>query len=87
MISVPLLWRRVLSGEGSRITTDVLGSGTGGDLRIETGQLTIQGGAMVATRTFSKGSGGTLAVTARDSVQLTGSADGSSSGLFTYSDY
>ena len=73
-----------LSGKGSRITTDVSGSGTGGDLRIETGQLTIQGGAMVASRAFGKGSAGTLAVSARDSVQLTGTADGSPSGLFTY---
>jgi len=62
--------------DGSRITADVIGSGTGGDLTIATRQLTVQDGARVSASTFGTGDSGTLSVTA-DVVKVIGeSADG-----------
>jgi filamentous hemagglutinin family protein len=60
-------------------------TGTGGKLTLETGRLILRDGAQIAAATFSQGAGGTLAVSASDSVELIGSsANGQfSSGLFT----
>ncbi len=70
--------------DGSRITADVLGSGPGGDLTLNTGRLTVQDGARVSATTFGTGAGGTLSVTA-DVVEVIGeSTDGwFPSALFT----
>jgi filamentous hemagglutinin family protein len=74
----------VALSDDSRITADVLGSGTGGDLTIVTGRLLVRDGALVSASTFSTGAGGTLNVTASNTVELIGtSADGRvPSGLF-----
>jgi filamentous hemagglutinin family protein len=63
------------------------GTGTGGDLRIDTRRLLVQGGAQVSASTFGSGQGGSLQITARDSVEVIGrSADGQTgSGLFAQS--
>ncbi|MBE8964984.1 S-layer family protein [Nostocales cyanobacterium LEGE 12452] len=70
--------------EGSQITADVdppEAIGTGGNVTIQTGQLSIQGSrSRIRTGTFGKGQGGNLTVTATDSVELTGITN---SGLFT----
>ncbi|MBE9106726.1 filamentous hemagglutinin N-terminal domain-containing protein, partial [Nostoc cf. edaphicum LEGE 07299] len=70
--------------EGSQITADVYppeAIGTGGNVTIQTGQLSIQGDrSRIRTGTLGKGQGGNLTVTATDSVELTGITN---SGLFT----
>jgi filamentous hemagglutinin family protein len=74
-----------LSTLPSGLFTQTQGVGAAGNLTIETGQLIIQDGAQVSASTNGKGAGGTLAVTALDSVQLLGTAPKEEfpSGLFT----
>jgi filamentous hemagglutinin family protein len=61
------------------------GEGDAGDLTIVTGRLLVRDGTQVSASTFGTGKGGTLSVTASDSVEVIGtSADGRfPSGLFT----
>jgi large exoprotein involved in heme utilization and adhesion len=61
------------------------GEGDAGDLTITTGRLLVRDGAQVSAATRTTGNGGTLSVTASDTVEVIGeSADGRvSSGLFT----
>jgi large exoprotein involved in heme utilization and adhesion len=64
-------------------------SGEAGDvLRIDTGRLLVSGGAVVSASTRGEGKGGSLLITASESVEVIGrSADGRfSSGLFTESE-
>lgn len=74
-----------LSTHPSGLFTQTQGVGAAGNLTIETGQLIIQDGAQVSASSDGKGAGGTLAVTALDSVQLLGTAPKEEfpSGLFT----
>jgi large exoprotein involved in heme utilization and adhesion len=60
------------------------GEGDAGDLTIATARLLVRDGAQIATATRSTGEGGTLSVTASDTVEVIGtSADGRfSSGLY-----
>lgn len=53
------------------------GEGTGGDLNIETGKLTIRNGALISATTFATGNAGNINIRASDTVELN---DGS--GLF-----
>lgn len=55
-------------------------TGDGGDLTIDTRQLTVLGGAQIATNTFSLGRGGNLIINAFDTVLLSGTAPISRSG-------
>jgi len=76
-----------INGRG-RINTNVRegGQGMGGDLFLETGQLTVQNGGQISAGTFDQGNAGTLTIQATDTVRLTGrSQDGNPSGLFTQS--
>ncbi|MCC5643926.1 S-layer family protein [Nostoc sp. CHAB 5824] len=69
--------------DDSRITADVVpeATGTGGDVTIETGQLSIQGNrSRIRAGTFGKGRGGELTVRAWQFVELAGTT---TSGLFT----
>lgn len=57
--------------------------GTGGNLTIETGRLTVQDGAIISTSTDGSGQAGNLTIRASESVELSGTgADGSRSGVF-----
>ncbi|MGB7415067.1 MAG: filamentous hemagglutinin N-terminal domain-containing protein [Thermosynechococcaceae cyanobacterium] len=62
-------------------------TGPAGDLSINTRQLTIQGGANIATNTLGSGQGGTIDIVASEFVTLEGtSANGAfKSGLFSQS--
>ena len=52
-------------------------TGAGGNLTIETGRLNVRDGAQIGAITFGAGSAGTLALNAKESVELSGtSADG-----------
>ncbi|GAP94256.1 two-partner secretion domain-containing protein [Leptolyngbya sp. NIES-2104] len=72
----------------SRLTIQSYGSGDAGSvLRIDTRQLLVRDGAQITAGTFGAGKGGSLQITAAESVEVTGkAADGQSpSGLFTES--
>jgi filamentous hemagglutinin family protein len=47
-------------------------TGDGGNLTIETGRLTVLGGAQISTAARTEGNGGTLTINASDSIQLSG---------------
>ena len=67
----------------SGLFTVTQGAGNAGELKIETGQLIVQNGARISASTSkeSTGAGGTVSVTA-DSIQLIGTSQMGSSGLF-----
>jgi len=68
----------------SGLFTDTFDEGDAGNLTIVTGRLLVRDGAHISASTRSSGAGGTLSVTASDTVELIGeSADGRfASGLF-----
>ncbi len=72
---------------GSGLFASSQGSGNAGNLKIGTGRLLVRDGAVVSASTFGSGKGGSLQITASDSVEVIGeSADGQfPSGLFTQS--
>jgi large exoprotein involved in heme utilization and adhesion len=63
----------VFDGSPSGLGSQSFGTGTGGDLTIETGQLLISDGAQVDTSTINEGAGGNLTVVASERVEVTGS--------------
>jgi large exoprotein involved in heme utilization and adhesion len=74
---------------GSGLRTQSQGSGDAGDLTIETQRLLVRDGAQVSTGTFVEGNGGSLLITASDSVEVIGESSVDPpfrSGLFTSSD-
>ncbi|MEG3917969.1 filamentous hemagglutinin N-terminal domain-containing protein [Microcoleus sp. T3_A4] len=50
------------------------GTGTGGDIRIDTGRLLVRDGAYISTDTFGSGNGGSLQISAADSVEVIGTS-------------
>jgi filamentous hemagglutinin family protein len=71
----------------SLLSSESGGSGNAGELRIDTRRLLVRDGAVVSTGTFAEGKGGSLQITASDSVEVIGrSAVGQiSSSLLTAS--
>lgn len=66
-------------------------TGNAGNLTIETGRLTVKGGAQVSTAARSRGQAGTLTINASDFIQLSGTSPIAdmvmgSSGLFVSAD-
>jgi filamentous hemagglutinin family protein len=57
-------------------------AGDGGVLRIDTKRLIVRDGAQVGAGTFGTGNGGTLAVNASESVEVSGSGPMASSSIF-----
>jgi len=53
----------------SRLTTETVGGFAGGDIRIETGELTVADGGAIGTRSFGKGDGGNINIRA-ERIQL-----------------
>jgi filamentous hemagglutinin family protein len=69
------------SGFGSAISSVVEPGavGRGGDIKIETGKLTLTDGGIISSGSFGQGAGGDLFIIAKDSVELVGtSLDGQS---------
>jgi len=85
--SVKVIGTSVDGQIGSGLFTQSQGTGDAGDLTIKTGRLIVRDGAEVSSRTDIRGQGGTLEVTASESVEVIGmSMDGeNSSGLYTQS--
>ena len=61
-----------MSGGDTKLATATLGTGSAGNLTIETGKLSIREGAFVETPTFAEGNAGNLTVRASESVELMG---------------
>ena len=60
----------------SSITNETLGTGQGGNVKVATGQLTVDGGAAIVAKTLQPGSavGGDVEINATESVQVIGSS-------------
>ena len=86
--SVEVIGESAGSQFASGLFTASEGSGDAGDLTIDTQRLLVPDGTQVSASTFAEGKGGSLLITASDSVELIGeSADGLfGSGLFTESE-
>jgi large exoprotein involved in heme utilization and adhesion len=57
-------------------TVEENGIGTGGNINISTGSLSISNGSQLQTRTLGKGNAGDVTINARDRVSLDGSSPG-----------
>ena len=67
---------------GARVTADSLGAGRARDLRLTAGRVHLEQGAQIASTTLGPGQGGTVQVTATDTLSITGaSSQGVLSGL------
>ena len=56
----------------SRVSTDTVGEGMGGDLRVETQKLQVRDRGLLSASTAGNGAGGDLILRASDSVDLSG---------------
>ncbi|MGB7440489.1 MAG: S-layer family protein, partial [Coleofasciculaceae cyanobacterium] len=56
----------------SRLQTDTIAQGAGGDIFIETKQLLVNEGALVSASTFGAGEGGNLTILASELVEVSG---------------
>jgi len=65
----------------SSLLAQTFGNGTGGNLIVETKNLTIQDGAGISVSTFNEGQGGTLMVNASDTVELIGTSSSITSAV------
>ncbi|PSB28585.1 filamentous hemagglutinin N-terminal domain-containing protein [Chlorogloea sp. CCALA 695] len=70
----------------SFLTANVYGTGTGGNLIIDTRHLRVRDGAQVSASTFGECKGGSLQITATDSVDVIGTSRRFESGLFAKSE-
>ena len=66
----------IVLGEDSLLTASVAstGTGTGGNLTIDTSLLVVRAGSQVSVATFGQGKGGNLQIFADDSVELIGTS-------------
>lgn len=69
-------------GFPSLIYVDSLGSGNGGNARIETSRLLLRDGAQISAGAFEGGRGGSLVIRASDLIEAVGSAPAVSEDLF-----
>jgi len=84
----------VLDMQGGTVSTGTLGTGQGGDLRVEVDQLSLTGGAQIrggaspSSETSASGTGGTVTVTAHELIHIAGqnSAGTFISGLFSFAE-
>ena len=58
-------------------------SGNGGNIALETQNLIIGDGAKISANTHGQGNGGSITIVATEQVQLNGTIDGESTGLFS----
>jgi filamentous hemagglutinin family protein len=76
----------LLKMEDGRISSTTTGDGDAGDLMINVGRLTVAGGAQIASNSgvrrsggtvrVGRGQGGTLTITAKDAISISGSVSG-----------
>nr|WP_306469527.1 filamentous hemagglutinin N-terminal domain-containing protein [Oscillatoria laete-virens] len=76
-----------VEGFGSSLATQTQGSGRGGNLFVETGQLSISGGAVISTSTLDAGDAGDILIQARDFVEVSGSFESFFSGIYAQVDF
>jgi len=70
--SIALLGNTPDGLRSSQILTDTGGEGRAGNIRISTGQLTVQDGGSISASTSDRGSGGTVDINASDFVDVRG---------------
>lgn len=76
-----------LSPEPSSISATLGGPGTGGQISIDTGSLTVHNGSQITTRVNGGGSGGNINISARGAVTVQGtSSNGRPSSISTETD-
>ncbi|MEL6929596.1 MAG: filamentous hemagglutinin N-terminal domain-containing protein [Cyanobacteria bacterium J06600_6] len=73
-------------GSGLFAQADILETGKGGNISINTNSLLVDGGAQINTSTFGDGDAGNIILTAKD-ITLRGSSIENASGLFAQADY
>lgn len=66
----------------SRLSTDTTGDGMGGDLIVDTRQLSVRDRALLSASTAGNGNGGSLILRATDSIELSGSGFATLETLF-----
>ncbi|BBD63742.1 filamentous hemagglutinin outer membrane protein [Nostoc commune NIES-4072] len=77
-----LIQAEQLTLDNASISADVRGLGQGRNITIETQNLLVQNGARISTATFGGGNGGTVKITATDSVVIQGESQ-SQQGFFS----
>jgi filamentous hemagglutinin family protein len=79
-----LVFAPTLTMQDGAIQALTEGSGNAGGLEVQVERLALTGGAQISTSTFGEGRGGTVTVTATESVTIAGrDSQGSPSGLFS----
>lgn len=66
--------------QGSGLLSVTTDTGSGGDLRVNTGQLSVRDGSEISAYAFNQGNGGNIAVNASDSVKLIGTTPSNYAG-------
>jgi len=86
--SIPFPFSQTVPVVPTGLQATSAGSGSAGDVTINTGNLIVRDGAGIGTAAVGEGPGGNLTVTARESVEIIGtSADGAlQSGLFAFTE-
>ncbi|MEM9266647.1 MAG: S-layer family protein, partial [Cyanobacteria bacterium P01_F01_bin.13] len=59
----------------SGISVQIRGEGEAGDVRIDTGRLTVQDGAEIIADTFSSSQGGSISIQATESLEVVGTSE------------
>ena len=71
----------ILRMDGGVISTGSQRAGRAGDIEIKVGRLTLTGGAIIDSSTIRTGQGGTVTVTATDSITISGRGEDFRSGF------
>ena len=69
------------SGSNTGILTNIIGTGKGGDIKVDTQKLSLQNGSQIASITTASGKGGNIDIVVKESLTATGVSD-SGSGIF-----
>ncbi|MEM6404439.1 MAG: hypothetical protein AAF757_30145, partial [Cyanobacteria bacterium P01_D01_bin.116] len=71
------------SGSNTGILTNTLGTGVGGNIKVDTQKLSLQNGSQISSITLSSGKGGNIDIVAKESVTATGFSNiETGSGIF-----
>ncbi|MDJ0596282.1 MAG: filamentous hemagglutinin N-terminal domain-containing protein, partial [Pleurocapsa sp. MO_226.B13] len=80
--SIAIETQKLTLSDGARIEVGTLGQGDAGLIAIDTEKLTVSDGAQIGAGTNGQGDAGDLTISASESIELRGTTDIGSSGLF-----